>query len=428
MQVSIANTSDLERVLTVTVPSAEFSSAYDNVINKIVKSAKVDGFRKGHVPRQIVLKMYGGQAFYEAVQNVIDKNLPSAVEESKLKLLQNFEIDIKKSELGQDFVFDIHAEEFPAVNLVDFSTLEIEKTSCDITDADVDAIIEKIRVQSGTYTPAEDDYQIGANDKLKIKLTITQEGKDPEVRDNAVVVLPQAPKVVVEKYLGRKAGEHFEFTDEVNQGDQKIVRNFAVDILEIQKMNLPELNEAFFKNIGSKDQTLESFKSEVRANLERERNFLLRSKNSNAVVDALLKAHEFPMPGKYIDKSVADIIAGMKKEANKDASNFDSDASKQYYKDMLTRNFKIQFIREAIIDQNKLEVTDEQLENQVKEIASAYEDSAEVVKYYLSNPNVRAQVTEKCLEQLVSDFVLGKAKVKDVALDFNALTAQSTVR
>ena len=425
MQVSIANTSELERVFTVTVPAADLTAAYDKVLKKIAKMAKVDGFRKGHVPQQMIQRLYGSSAFSEAVEKIVNENTPKALEEGKLKLAPNFGIDIKKAELGQDFVYDVVAEEFPKVNVVDLGSLEIEKLTCDVSDADVDNVIEKIRLQNGTFTPAEDDYQIGPNDKVKVKLTITQEGKDPIVNDNGVVVLFAAPKAVAEKYIGKKAGEKFDFTDESGEGDNKIVRKFDVEIKEVQKMNLPELNEAFFKSVGSKDQTLESFKTEVRNNIEREKNYLVLSKNAAAVREALLKAHEFAMPVKFIDKRVEEALEEAKKKAAASQKNAVNQLGKEYYQDLISSSYKYGFIVDAIIENNEIKVTEDDLKSKVQEIASAYEDADEVVKYYLSNPKIKNQIEDQCREQKVVDFVLSKANVKENKIDFNTLAAQA---
>ena len=131
------------------------------------------------------------------------------------------------------------------------------------------------------------------------------------------------------------------------------------------------------------------------------------------------------MPVKFIDKRVEEALEEAKKKAAASQKNAVNQLGKEYYQDLISSSYKYGFIVDAIIENNEIKVTEDDLKSKVQEIASAYEDADEVVKYYLSNPKIKNQIEDQCREQKVVDFVLSKANVKENKIDFNTLAAQA---
>lgn len=423
MQVSVASPSELERVLTVTVPAAELTNEYNVCVKNFAKKAKIDGFRKGKIPLDVAKKMYGAQAFQEAIKSLVDKNTFEAFKQTELLVTPGFSVEVKTADFDKDLVYDVKAELFPVCKLADFSTIELEQTKCEITEADVDSVIDKVRHQSGQYVEADNEYKTTKHDRVKADLTIKEEGENKENKGVTISLL-ELPEDVQKNYLDHKVGDEFDYSFSFGEGDKKQTREFHVVILEVKKMILPELNEAFFKKVGAKENTLESFRADVRSNMEREKKFLLQNINNRAVNDALMKAHEFPLPQKYIEFCAKDAVD---REMKKNASN-KRDSYKlgmDYYVRSVTNYLKLTTINNAIVKANDIKVTDELIKSYVADVSSAYEDADEVQNYYMSNPTFKERVSEQCLSQLIAEYVVKNSKVTEKSVSFEELTTQN---
>ena len=194
---------------------------------------------------------------------------------------------------------------------------------------------------------------------------------------------------------------------------------------KIEAQHLPEVNEAFAKALGIQDGTLEGLRADIRRNLEREVKFRVLARNKAAVMDALVKLAELDVPNALVagetERMIGDAREDLKKRGIKDADKAPIPA--EYFQPQAERRVRLGLVVAELVRANNLQAKPEQLQAHIEEMAQSYEKPAEVVRWYLGSRERMAEVEGVVIENNVTDFVLGKAKVTDKVLPFDELMA-----
>ena len=429
MQVSVENVSGLERRVKIAVPADQVEQAVNKKINQAARTIKMDGFRVGKVPLNVIKKRYGASIRAEALDDIIRDAYVSAIQQTELKVAGFPNIEPISFAEGKDVEFAAVVEVYPEVTLGDFSALAVERPTSEVTDADVDTMIANLRRQRAKW---EESAEAAADqDRLTIDFEGSVNGEVFEggtAQDFAIVI---GSKRMIpgfeEQLVGSKAGEETVITvtfpaDYQAENLAGKEAQFKINVKKVVKPTLPELDATFLEAFGVKDGNVDQFRADVRKNMERELRNGIRAKVKSAVFDALVKANSIELPKAL----VAEEINRQRQQAiqqfgGKNAQIKPEMLPDELFKEQSERSVALGLLVSEIIRANEITVDAERVRALVDEVAQSYEQPEEVVKWYYSSKEQMAQVQSAVLEDQVVDLVLAKAQITDKAVGYEEL-------
>jgi trigger factor len=434
MAVNVETLDKLERRITLTLPATQISAEVETRLRKLSRTVKAAGFRPGKVPMSVVTQRYGYSVHYEVMNDYVGRAFSDAASEAKLRVAGPPRITPKEDAPEGQVAFDATFEVYPDVLIGDLSNAEVESASSEVTEAAIDRTVEILRKQRRTF--AQRAQSEGAQEGDRV--TIDFEGKidgEPFAGGKAdafqfVIGEGQMLEQFDRAVRGMKCGESktfaLQFPDDYQAKDVAGKEaDFRVSLTKIEAQKLPEVDEHFAKSLGIKDASVEGLRADVRRNLEREVRQRLLARNKAAVMDALLKISQLELPKSLVARELERLVAAaredLKKRGVKDAENaplpeglFDSQAE---------RRVRLGLVVAELVRANQLQAKPEQLQAQIEELSQSYEKPAEVMRWYLSDRERMAEVEAMVIENNVTEFVLGKARISAKVLPFDELMA-----
>ena len=435
MAVNVETLDKLERKITLTLPVNVIQSEVDSRLKRLARTVKMDGFRPGKVPMNVVAQRYGYSVHYEVMNDKVGEAFAQAANEAKLRVAGQPKITEKEGSPEGELAFDAVFEVFPEVKIGDLSTAEVDKLNTEVTDAAIDKTLDILRKQRRTFALRPQDAAAQEGDRV----TVDFEGKidgEPfqggKAEDFQVLLGEgQMLKEFEDAVRGMKAGESKTFplafpADYHGKEVAGKTADFMVTIKKIEAAHLPEVDEALAKSLGIADATVEGLRSDIRKNLEREVKFRLLARNKQAVMDALVAKAELDLPKSSVQSEVDRLIEGaradLKQRGIKDADK--APIPDDMFRPQAERRVRLGLVVAELVRANNLQAKPEQIKSHVEELAASYEKPAEVVRWYFSDRQRLAEVEGIVLENNVTEFVLGKAKVVEKTVSFDELMGQ----
>ena len=436
MTVNVETLEKLERKITLTLPVGIIQSEVDARLKKIARTAKMDGFRPGKVPMNVVAQRYGYSIQYEVMNDKVGEAFAVAANEAKLRVAGQPRITEKESSPEGELAFDAVFEVYPEVQIADLAAAEVEKISADVSDEAIDKTLDILRKQRRTFAlrpadgKAEDSDRVTVDFEGKIDGETFQGGKAEDFQ--FLVGEGQMLKEFEEAVRGMKSGESKTFplafpADYHGKDVAGKEADFMVTVKKIESARLPEINEALAKSLGIGDATVEGLRADIKKNLEREVKFRLLARNNNAVMDALIANATLDLPNSSvqaeIDRMVEGARADLKQRGIKDADKAPIPAD--IFREQAERRVRLGLVVAELVRANELQAKPDQLKAHIDELAASYEKPAEVVRWYLGDNRRMAEVEAVVIENNVTDFVLAKAKITEKTVTFDELMAQN---
>ncbi|MGM0594352.1 MAG: trigger factor [Pseudomonadota bacterium] len=431
MQVSVEATGGLERRMTVEVPEERIDGEVNSRLQRLAKTAKVKGFRPGKVPLKVVAQQYGRQVRDEVVGEVIQATYFEAINQEKLQPAGMPSIEPTVNDEGQSLQYTATFEVMPEVELADLSGAKLEKVTAEVTDADLDKMIDNLRQQRAEWQAVERAAQEG--DRLNIDFKGTIEGEEfPGNSGEGVPLTLGSGRMIPgfeEGLEGAKAGEErtLEVTFPEDYGNKEVAgkpAKFEVKVNAVEEPVLPEVDEEFAKGFGIGDGSLEALRNEVRQNMERELAQAVSGKNKQAVMDKLLELNEIDVPAALIDNEAENLKQQMMQQMQIPQGKSAPALDAAIFRDEAQRRVTLGMLVAEIIQENDLKVDADKVKAKVAEIASTYERPEDVINWYMGDKNRLAQVENLLLEDEVVDWVLDKADVSESKSSFDDLMGQ----
>jgi len=432
MSINVENLGNLERRITLTLPATAINAEVETRLRKLSRTVRADGFRPGKVPMSVVTQRYGWSVQYEVMNDKVGEAFASAATEAKLRVAGAPKITQKEQAPEGQMAFDATFEVYPEVRLGDLSSAEIERVSAQVDDAAIDKTLDILRKQRRTFQlrPAAEGAQVGD------RVTIDFEGKidgEPFAGGRAeafqfIIGEGQMLEQFDTGVRGMKAGESKTFpvqfpADYHGKDVAGKEADFLVTLKKVEVQHLPEVNEAFAKALNIVDGSVEGLRADIRRNLEREVRIRLQARNKAAAMEALVKAAELEVPKSLVqtevDRMVEAARADLKKRGVKDADK--APIPSEMFQPQAERRVRLGLIVAELVRVNGLRAQPEQLQKHIEEMSKSYEKPAEVMRWYLSDRQRMAEVEAVVIENNVTEFVLGKAKVTDKTLAFDEL-------
>ncbi len=437
MAVTVETLDKLERKITLTLPVGTIQNEVNTRLRKLARTVKMDGFRPGKVPMNVVAQRYGYSVHYEVMNDKVGEAFANAANEAKLRVagqprITESEVAGAEGQMSFDAVFEV----FPEVTIADLSSAEVEKISTEVTEAAIDKTVEILRKQRRTFAQRAQDAGVQDTDRV----TVNFEGKiDGETFAGGkaedfqfIVGDGQMLKEFEEAVRGMKTGESKTFqlafpADYHGQDVAGKTADFMVTLKKAEIANLPEVDGALAKGLGIAEATVEGLRSDIRKNLEREVKYRLLNRNKQAVMDALVGKAELELPKSSVqsetDRMVEAARADLKQRGVKDADK--APIPDDIFRPQAERRVRLGLVVSELVRANNLQAKPEQIKAHVDELAASYEKPADVVRWYYSDNRRMAEVEGIVIENNVTDFVLSKAKVTEKALSFDDLMGQN---
>ena len=435
MSVNVETLEKLERKLVLTVPTENINFEINKRLQKLARNVKMDGFRPGKVPMNVVTKQYHASVQQEVMNEKVGRAFYDAVTEAGLNVAGQPTINQLPVTSATEMQFEALFEVFPEVQIGEIAQAEVEKIDAEVDDSAVERTLDILRKQRRTFAQRPADQAAADGDRV----TVDFEGKiDGEVFEGGkaedfqyMVSEGQMLKEFEDAVRGMKVGESKTFPltfPEEYHGKEVAGKtaDFLVTLKKVEAGQLPEVDGTLAKQLGVQDGSVETLRADIRKNLNREVKARLKSRNKNAVMDALIKVADLELPKVTVEAEISSMMdnarADMQKRGVKDVSNVQ--LPPDLFRNLAERRVRLALIVSSLVQQNKLQATPEQVKAHIEDLAASYEKPEEVVRWYQADPRRLSEIEAIVTEDNVTSFVLEKAKVTEKKVGFDELMAR----
>jgi len=436
MAVTVETLEKLERKITLTLPVGVIQSEVSTRLRKLARTVKMDGFRPGKVPMNVVTQRYGYSVHYEVMNDKVGEAFATAANEAKLRVAGQPKISENETAPEGQVAFDAIFEVFPEVKLADLSGAEVEKLTAEVTDSAIDKTVDILRKQRRTFAQRSLDSAAQDTDRV----TVDFEGKiDGEPFEGGkasgfqfILGDGQMLKEFEDATRGMKAGESktflLAFPAEYHGKDVAgKTADFMVTLHKIEAAHLPEVNGDLAKSLGIADASVEALRADIRRNLEREVKSRLLARNKQGAMDALVAKAELDLPKSSVqaelDRMIESARADLKQRGVKDADK--APIPEEIFRPQAERRVRLGLVVAELVRTHDLAAKPEQIKAHVEELAASYEKPEDVIRWYYSDNRRMAEVEAIVIENNVTQYILAQAKVTEKSVSFDELMGQN---
>lgn len=431
MQVSVETTQGLGRRITITVAADSIESAVKKELVDVARKVRIDGFRKGKVPMNIVAQRYGASVRQDVLGELMTRNFVDAIIKEKINPAGAPNYVPGEYKEGQDFTYAVEFEVYPEVELKGLENIEVEKPVVEVTDADVDTMLDTLRKQQANWI--ESDAAAGPEDRATIDFNGSVDGEEFEGGKATDFVLAMGQGRMIpgfeEGVVGHKAGETFtidvKFPDDYHAETLKGKdAKFEIVLKKVETRELPELTEEFIKRFGVEDGSVAGLRTEVRKNMDRELKGAIRNRIKTQAIDGLVEANEIDVPAALVDSEI-DVLR--RQAAQRFGGNEQQalELPRELFEEQAKRRVVVGLLLGEVIRTNELKADEARVSTMIEEMASAYEDPQEVIEFYSKNNELMNNMRNVALEEQAVEAVLAKAKVTEKETNFQDLMNQT---
>jgi trigger factor len=427
MQVSLTATGGLERRLEVAIPAAEIDGEVAQRLNKISRTARLKGFRPGKAPLAVIKQQYGEQVHGEVINDLMRASFSEAVAREKLNPAGGPRIEPIAMSPGSDLKYAAVFEVLPDIKLKPLNELSIERPMANVSESDLDAMLDTLRKQRPVFIEVSRTAQI--NDRVNVDFTGTIDGAEFDGgsgKDVPIVIgSGRVMKEFEDALVGTRAGEQREFSavfaaDHANPKLSGKQAKFAVTVNKVEEQQPAPLDEAFAKSFGVADGSLDNLRSEVRANMDRELGEAIRQRVRAQVLDGLYAQNPLELPRQLVEETIQELQVEMLRRAGvRDAKQL---PPRDPFEEPARRRVALGLLMSELVRNAGIKVSREAVQEKLNELASSYSNPEEVRRAYLQNADMMRQIESQVLEQQAIDWVLGQAKVSEKSMTFSELT------
>ena len=412
--------------LTITVPAEDFGKALVAAYNKQKNKINISGFRKGKVPMAVIEKMYGPEIFYdEAANKVINESYPEAYDECELEIVSRPEIDVTQIEKGKDFIYTATVDLKPEVKLGTYKGIEVEKIDTTVSGLEVDEEIDRVRRQNArkidvTDRAAKDGDITNINFEGFVDDVAFEGGKG----ENYALTLGSKSFIpgFEDQIVGHEIGEEFDvnvtFPEDYHSEDLKgKAAVFKCKINSIQEEQLPELDDEYVSDISDAE-TVDAYKENIRKQLEEKKEKQAKNKTENAAIEKLMETSEMDIPASMIEGQQESMLNEFKQQLSMQGMSFDmysqytglnEETMLEQVKPEAEKRVKSRLVLEAVAKAENIEVTDEDLDKKLEEMAAMYGIEADKFKGYIGEKE-RVSIKKDIAVEKAADFIVANIK------------------
>jgi trigger factor len=436
MQVSVETPGGLQRRMKVEVPAERLEQAVEQRLQQWSRKAKLPGFRPGKVPFKVLQQQFGEQARQEAMSDIVQATYVEALQQTSLSPAGNPRIEFGSILAGQPLSYTASFEVYPEIQLKGLDGLTVEKPAAEVSEADIDRMVENLREQRKTYAPVERAAAEGDQVNIDFSGTVNGEPFAGNSGENVPVIIGSGRflKQMEDGLVGRSSGEDCEivvdfpadYPAEALKGKQAV---FKVKLRQVAEPRLPELNEAFFQAVGVKEGGNEALRGKIRDSLGRERDRAVTTRVKQQVLDGLLAANMIELPqalvgqetGRMRHEALHRLPPQIQKEVKDHPEKAASLLPDDLFQESARKRVALGLLIAEVIRARGIQLDATRVNRRMEEMAGDYERADEVLKYYRANREIMQGIEAMVMEEQVVESLLAGAKVTEKPMDLDAL-------
>jgi trigger factor len=430
MQQAVQNTpSPLERNITVSVPVAQIEAEINARLKKLARTARMQGFRPGHVPMKIVERQYGYQVRQEVVSDTVQRSFADAVKDQNYRVAGYPRFQPAQAAEGADKLeYTATFEVYPEVAVGDVSSRKVERPVTPVTDANVEKTLETLRKQRAKYEPVERAAREGDMVNVDFEGLIAGQPFEGNKASNFTIVLgekrmlPAFEDAIVGMAKGESKTFPVTFPQDYHENLKGKTADFTVTVNQVAEPKLPALDSEFAKSLGVESGDVEQLKREVRQNMEKEVAKRIKQRVKEQVMDALHDAASFEVPRALLDAE----IERMQQQALEDLKQRGMTTDNltlppDLFTERAKRRIKVGLLVAELVKKHQLQAKPEQVRKVIEDHAESFEQPDQLVRWYYQDASRLAEVEALVMEDNVVEWALGNMKVEDKPVDFDEL-------
>ena len=425
MQISVETTEGLERKLTIAIPVDRVDTAVNARLQEAAQTIRLNGFRQGKVPLKVVKNKFGKGVRQEVVGELMNQTYFEAIAQESLKPAGQPRIEPTSIDEGKDVEFVAVFEVYPEIELPNFAAIKAERLVAEVSENDIDEMIETLRKQRQTWVPVERAAADG--DMVNIDYVGKKGGEEFQggkaAGQNLVLgserMIPGFENGVIGKVAGDEFSLQLKFPDEYHSEELAGAEvEFELKLNTVSEQSLPEVNEDFFKSFGVEEGGIEAFREEVTNNMQREMKTASRNKLKATLTDALISDMQVAIPAALMSNEIYQLkhqtVQQMGGGQGFDPQNMPDDL----FKEQAKRRVTLGLVLGEVISQQNIQADAGKVRAAVEELAATYESPEEVVKWYYSNEEQLKGIESSVLEDEVFDYIIEQAEVSDKEVSY----------
>jgi len=434
MQVSVETLGNLERRMTFSLPAERLEAQVGGRLREIARGAKIKGFRPGKVPAKVIEQRFGQQVRAEVLDDLLREGFGNAVREHALQIAGNPHIQpldpgAEKGELAYVATFEV----VPDFGDIDVTKLNVIRHTAEVSDADIDVMIENLRLQRRTWNPVERAAQTGDAVELETYSQVGDERLPAEgVERGATILGSGAMFPAIEAALvGMKTGD--EKDAEIEFPADWRVPQFAgrsvqvhLKAIKVSEPVLPDVDTTFIKSFGIKSGDTEQFRADIRSNLERELKGALMTRLRREVGEQLIAAYtHVEMPPKLVEGEARDMTRQTVEQARRQGRQLEVPADAHLtFMEPARKRVLVGLLVGEIARRNELRLDPKRVTDTLKLIASTYEEPQQVIELYRNDQQLMAGLQSRVMEEQVIDWIAERAQHTEQPLSFSEAIRQ----
>lgn len=418
--------------LTFDIDTETIQKGIDHAFTRTQKRISVPGFRKGHVPRTIFNQMYGEESLYQdALNDVLPDAYEAAIKEAGIEPVDQPQVNVESMEKGQPWTLTATVAVKPEVTLGDYKGMEVPEQDTSVSDADVDSELENKRQQQAELVLKEDEAAAdGDTVVIDYEGSVDGEKFDGGSADNYSLVLGSGSFIpgFEDQLVGHKAGEDVDvnvtFPEDYHAKDLAGKDAlFKVKIHEVKEKQLPELDDEFAKDVDEDVETLAELKDKVKKQLQDQKEAAAKAAIEDAAIDAAVaNAETEEIPQAMLDddtnRQLQQYLAGMQQQGINpqmyfQITNTTEDDLRKQFADDAAKRVKTNLVLEAVVKDANLNATDEDVQNEIADLAKQYGMDEEAVSKALTREMLEHDIEIKKAVDLIADSAKQTAKAAD---------------
>jgi trigger factor len=421
MHVEVESNGALERRMRVQVPAAEVDREVESRLRSYGKRARLKGFRPGKIPFNVIKRQFGGQVRAEVLDHLVRSTFAEALGREKLAPAGGPRIEPGKLEEGKDLEYTATFEIFPHIELKGIDTLRLDRPVAEITDADVDRVVENLREQRVEWRDVEEPA------RRDLRVVVDFQGSRggepvPNASGERVPLVLGAGRMPAEfdtALDGARAGDERSF--EVNLpadagGAPSAPLQFVAKVHSVQESVLPVVDEAFCATFGIEEGGVDRLRADVRANMARELGQNVRARMKAQLLEQLYTANPVEVPRTLVE----DEITHLQQEAMARLGLKDAEKApkREMFEQQARRRVALGLLVNEIIKTHDIVLDRALVDARLEEVAADYQEPQQVVRAYRANPQLLRGVETLVLEDQAVDWMLARAQVVDQPTTF----------
>lgn len=430
MDIKVEEISELERRVSVTIPAEEVDKMANARFAYLAQTSKIDGFRPGHVPAEVVRQRFGSKVYAELKEQIIQTTALDALNKQEIRAAGMPAIEEAGTVLaGQPMTYTMKVDLFPSIEPKGFEGLKLEKELAEPNDELVDGVIDRLRDMRKTFEAKEGTVENG--DRITINAVGTLEGeKEPfpggEMKDQSVelgegMLIPGFE----EHLIGMKAGEEKEFThaypkDFHNKELAGKKATFKVEVSQLESVVRPAVDEKFAKDAGA--ESVDELKSQIKEHLTRDLENASEQRLKRNMFDKLDEKNTFTVPSGLVDMEFNSIWNQQLQELQQRGMSLEQmdkseDELRAEYRSLAERRVRLGLLLAEIGKVQDIKVSEAEIDAEVAKISTQFADRKDEVEKFYANPEKRNQIAGPLYEKKVTDWLMSKSEIKEKTVD-----------